>query len=512
MPREGSQFLVDHVEFVDDLQRGGGVVQRGAQGLERGLRVARRVAFMALSAPTEAVGRAPAVDIAEERPEPVRQPDVGELVQGSDHDRRQVAVDLGVHDDDRQDLAAPLVAAHVFQSESLRVRCRDVDRPFAAVRAVVHKPVRVPLLLARLEAVEHPVGCERVGRVAATGVEADEEGPPRVAADLPEQIGAPLADGVRSGDHVELPLCLLERQQPEREAAPGGDSDLLASGPVVEHAHQHQAEVRLGLAAAGGVPDDGCRLGRIHALVVTPEPWGEVVLWVLPPRQGTELADDGHQLEQAPSPARPLPALVELHHGLVRELEGRQQAPVPSQPRDAVAKAGDLQRGGLSVGFLAACQFRSVLEIRRTPGGGLQIRLHLVGEVVQNREWVGGEHRVSPAFVGPGHGAVGVVLWNRHTAHCDELALVPSGLHPAVVRVRTELTGVAVGVGTEVHHDGQEVVAFDLQPGAEQRVVPRLVATGTAGVASAPLNGHDGVVRKVLQRHGHPQPPGRHGP
>ena len=43
------------------------------------------------------------------------------------------------------------------------------------------------------------------------------------------------------------------------------------------------------------------------------------------PGQRAELADDGHELEQAPPPTRPLLALVEFHHGLVRELEGLDQ-------------------------------------------------------------------------------------------------------------------------------------------------------------------------------------------
>lgn len=126
-----------------------------------------RVALVALPAPTEPVLRAPAVDVPQERAELVRQSDVGQLVQGADHDRGQVAVDLGVHHDDWQDLPALLVAADVLEPELLRIGRRDVYRPFTAVGAVVYESVRMPLCLARPKAVERAIGRERVGGVAS---------------------------------------------------------------------------------------------------------------------------------------------------------------------------------------------------------------------------------------------------------------------------------------------------------------------------------------------------------
>src|SRR5262249_42116208 len=95
---ERAQVFADHVQLIDDLQRRGGGVQRTPQPDHIILRVPGQRSLVAFASAAESVLRALAVDIAEQRAESVRQTDRGQLVQGADDDRGQIAVDLGIDD------------------------------------------------------------------------------------------------------------------------------------------------------------------------------------------------------------------------------------------------------------------------------------------------------------------------------------------------------------------------------------------------------------------------------
>ena len=64
--------------------------------------------------------------------------------------------------------------------------------------------------------------------------------------------------------HVEDALQLLDREHPQREAQDGAHAAVLAAQAVVEQQRDDEAEVRLGLAAAGREPQhvDAVQLGE----------------------------------------------------------------------------------------------------------------------------------------------------------------------------------------------------------------------------------------------------------
>src|SRR4051794_35870281 len=98
-----------------------------------------------------------------------------------------------------------------------------------------------------------------------------------------------------------MTLSLLQRQQSQRESAPGADSPGLAPQTIVEQRADDQAEVCLGLAAAGRVENDGGRGGRVRAVGVGPQSCGEFTRVVLAPSQRRKLAHQKHELKQTPA-------------------------------------------------------------------------------------------------------------------------------------------------------------------------------------------------------------------
>src|SRR5207245_490683 len=93
---ESPEFLVHHMQFVDDLEGRARVVQ-GRRELRHGVRwMTLGAPLVAFPAAAEAVQRTLAVDIAKKGAETVCQPDVRQLVEGADNEGRQVPVDLRI--------------------------------------------------------------------------------------------------------------------------------------------------------------------------------------------------------------------------------------------------------------------------------------------------------------------------------------------------------------------------------------------------------------------------------
>ena len=171
--------------------------------------------------------------------------------------RRGVAVDVVVDAPHRQDAghAQPALSADVLHRPA-----RVVEVDIEAVRAQTGSTSRTrqlrrsPAAYGSTPREDGLVGSavELVRGVAAADEVADAE---RVSGR--DHAGASRRSSSACSTIGGEPFGLLEGEQPQREPRPHlrarGDS----GEPPVEQGGGHQAEVRLGLAAAGGEPDDG---------------------------------------------------------------------------------------------------------------------------------------------------------------------------------------------------------------------------------------------------------------
>jgi hypothetical protein len=133
------------------------------------------------------------------------------------------------------------------------------QEPVSAVEA--HLEVRVP---AEGTAQEHSVSARHVavGGVGGfrAGVVTD---PVRGAAGANEEAerewlafdAGTAAGELGAGERVGKTLRLLQRKHPQRETAPAGNAMCFAAHPVVQTGEDDDAQVGLGLAAAGGEPE-----------------------------------------------------------------------------------------------------------------------------------------------------------------------------------------------------------------------------------------------------------------